>query len=498
MGRKGRWLSALKNAFRSRSKDSETLESSAARDLKLGGSNADRKKPSKGRRKWSFTRSRHREQQPDHPVASHVEKQSTQADEKQNQHALAVAAATAAAAEAAAAAAQVAAAVARLTGADRRTSFHKGRKTEEWAAIRIQTAFRGYLARRVFRALKGLVRLQALVRGHAVRRQSTTALRCMQTLVKVQGQVRARRIHMAEENKAIQQEFWHKQEEIEPKISEPNINLYNNWDDSAGSLEDIQSRIQSKQEGAMKRERALAYAFAQQLREASSKESTMQNELDKPRWGWSWLERWMAARPYDANIFDKDAPDGLSMRSTESTPTKQVEVDAERKNGSTARLPILSHSRLSTQGVHSSKPSQNTKKFETQTFEQSPATSIQTTNLQLRLSNLQAGMIDEQESAAFTTKNFASTIRSNTVFPHSVVKLGKVANSTSDNDSVASYSSVPGYMATTQSAKAKVRSYSTPKQRPRKDSMVSFKKRLSFPIQDSKAFISSYFPRRAN
>ncbi|TYH41802.1 hypothetical protein ES332_D11G018800v1 [Gossypium tomentosum] len=46
------------------------------------------------------------------------------------------------------------------------------------AAIVIQTAFRGYIARKTFGALKGVVKLQALV-----------ALKCMQSLVRVQNPV---------------------------------------------------------------------------------------------------------------------------------------------------------------------------------------------------------------------------------------------------------------------------------------------------------------------
>jgi len=62
-----------------------------------------------------------------------------------------------------------------------------------------------FQARRARRALKGLVRLQALVRGHIVQKQAAITLRCMQALVRVQARVRARRVHMALENQIEQQ-----------------------------------------------------------------------------------------------------------------------------------------------------------------------------------------------------------------------------------------------------------------------------------------------------
>ncbi|KAG5406255.1 hypothetical protein IGI04_012374 [Brassica rapa subsp. trilocularis] len=49
-------------------------------------------------------------------------------------------------------------------------------------------------ARRAFRALKSLVKLQAVARGVLVRRQARIALHCMHALARLQVRVRARQI----------------------------------------------------------------------------------------------------------------------------------------------------------------------------------------------------------------------------------------------------------------------------------------------------------------
>lgn len=121
------------------------------RGLLGGGKKASEPRPEREKKRWGFGKS-FREKEPVRPPTPPVQPPATprrtyaashDGGDEQNKRAIAVAAATAAVAEAAVAAAQAAAAVVRLTSSGR--CAPAAAKQEEWAAVRIQAAFRGYL-----------------------------------------------------------------------------------------------------------------------------------------------------------------------------------------------------------------------------------------------------------------------------------------------------------------------------------------------------------------
>ncbi|CAI9102894.1 OLC1v1001261C1 [Oldenlandia corymbosa var. corymbosa] len=143
------------------------------------------------------------------------------------------------------------------------------------AAIKIQSAFRGYLARKALRALKGLVKLQAIIRGCAVRRQAMNTLKCLQTIVNIQSEICAKRCDMLET--PLQET------EKDIKIDS---NSQKRWDDSVLLKEDTNALSMNKKVASVRRERIKEYW----LNHRRSTESEQSKFNLKQRY---WLEQWV-------------------------------------------------------------------------------------------------------------------------------------------------------------------------------------------------------------
>ncbi|XP_024008501.1 protein IQ-DOMAIN 1 isoform X2 [Eutrema salsugineum] len=188
----------------------------------------------------------------------------------------------------------------------------------EWASTRIQAAFRAFLARQAFRALKAVVRIQAIFRGRQVRKQAAVTLRCMQALVRVQSRVRAHRRAPSDST----------------ELKDPAKQTEKGWCGSPRSVKEVKTKLQMKQEGAIKRERAMVYALTHQSRTCPSPNRNARvikhHGSRKSSPGWNWFE--------DVGTF--------SRKSSESSVLSEHESVKVRKNNLTstrvlARPPLL-------------------------------------------------------------------------------------------------------------------------------------------------------------
>ncbi|XP_076925137.1 protein IQ-DOMAIN 11-like [Bidens hawaiensis] len=151
---------------------------------------------------------------------------------------------------------------------------------ENGVAIKIQTAFRGLLARKALRALKGVVKLQALIRGHLVRHQAVTTLKRLQSVVNIHSQACAKRIQVANSG------FYDNYQELRGKDIKMDMNSQKRWDDSILTKEEEDAMLFSKRVAAIKRERIREYALNHRM--------STESEQSKVNMKWRyWLERWV-------------------------------------------------------------------------------------------------------------------------------------------------------------------------------------------------------------
>ncbi|KAK8710716.1 hypothetical protein V6N13_146029 [Hibiscus sabdariffa] len=193
------------------------------------------------------------------------------------------------------------------------SQYDPERMKEKQAATIVQAAFRGYLARRAFGALKGIIRLQALLRGHLVRRQAITTLCCMMGIVKLQAHVRGVMDRHSDgglevQKKCNQMNLWE---------SKPVVSLGVNMPASIGRLS--------------------ANAFVRKIVAQTVPVMPLHLQVDagEPNSVWNWLERW------SASCFWKPVPQPKKT-SLSKLPRKQanssVEIDTGRPKLSVRRI----------------------------------------------------------------------------------------------------------------------------------------------------------------
>lgn len=427
------------------------------------------------KRRWSFVRShrdrdggggggRHRRCSSSCPTPAAARSGVLAADP--SKHAIAVAAASAAAAEAAVVAAHAAAEVVRLTssgrcaGAGSVVAYGDGGRAsarEVEAALKIQSAFRGYLARRALRALKGLVKIQALVRGHIERKRT---VRKMQALLRAQARARAERAQVSESSQSSSKSsHFHQPGPATPEKSEYVVRSKSSRQDQSPVL---------RRNGSRSSGRIVGFPERAPL-------------------GRNWSERRV-----DDRLGDQRGPLANSGHVDDERSDKILEIDPGKPSFMPKRRSLVQSSRYllpSDQASHSYTTSKDSTAH--QTVPSPSSCEVQS------LSPLDFSH-DVEEGAFCTADNSPQFYSASSRGASSRRSPFTPTKSDGSRSYLSGYSDHPNYMAYTESSKAKARSMSAPKQRPHFEKSSSTKRYSIHGFGESRSISQKVLSLHAN
>ncbi|XP_078154391.1 IQ-domain 33 isoform X1 [Carex rostrata] len=187
---------------------------------------------------------------------------------------------------------------------------------EERAAIVIQSAYKGFMARRQFMEMRKIDQEQEQGTEEEEGEEemvnndlyANTDAATVDTSTEVQIGESFSTLKFSEESVSLHCKGFSKDKPPVFKVKEE-------WDDSTVSSNVSKMRMQNRLEATTRRERALAYAFSQQLRTGNTKKRLSRCDSTEPNVSWSWLERWMATRPNPES--DSPQPDDCISKTLE-------------------------------------------------------------------------------------------------------------------------------------------------------------------------------------